>query len=87
MAAMAAMPAAIILSAMAAMLNEGLFCCLAIPSKITQFTWKLDEQERRDAYKERVATQAAVPSFRRIPNHRGLISHVNGSILIILLRW
>jgi hypothetical protein len=87
MAAMVAMPAAIILSAMAAMLNEGLFLPLTIPSKIKQCTCKLDERVRDYADKRGIGTVCGGPLSRWILNHRGLISHVNGSILMMFLRW
>jgi hypothetical protein len=49
MAAMPAIPAAMILSAMAAMLNKGVFLTFTIPSKIKLWTWELNVQVRADA--------------------------------------
>ena len=87
MAAMPAIPAAMILSAMAAMLNKGVFLTFTIPSKVKLWTWELNVQVRADAYL--LSRQAAPqdPLHSRRSERRGLISHVNGSILMILLRW
>ena len=89
MAAMPAIPAAMILSAMAAMLNKGVFLTFTIPSKVKLWTWELNVQVRADAYL--LSRQAALqdPLHSRRSERRGLISHVNGSmyILIILLNW
>ena len=87
MAAMPAIPAAMILSAMAAMLNKGVFLTFTIPSKVKLWTWELNVQVRADAYL--LSRQAAPqdPLHSRRSERRGLISHVNGSILIMRLRW
>ena len=84
MAAMPAIPAAMILSAMAAMLNKGVFLTFTIPSKIKLWTWELNVQVRADAYL--LSRQAAPqdPLHSRRSERRGLISHVNGSILIMV---
>ena len=84
MAAMPAIPAAMILSAMAAMLNKGVFLTFTIPSKIKLWTWELNVQVRADAYL--LSRQAAPQDPLHRMYVRGLISHVNGSILIMFLR-